>query len=296
MCHNKKEYVENIRMLQTKLEEAKSLLTFSTPEQRNAYQTRIDEIESLVGKDEFSVDVSIYKEVCEIVTKLQKLDVPAPETSVPLTLLKQILTAQVQSMCRLPVPLPQNFDKQAYNNFVNKESKAWIDRIQSEKKEDALLEMFNVIYNTCFLQKEVQQEYDELFGKLEDILVTKADLTSTDKRLLDLLKAKVQARNIQQSLVASVIDYYCGSYPNKPIPKQEEDGSLLHLTEKDTKILYHVSKDEDMFVNVAGVIGVCEDDARVIHKLMRLEAEKAQLVASLSRRVVFPDVPVSHHP
>lgn len=281
-------------MLHTKLEEAKSLLPHSTPEKRISYQTRIDEIESLVGKDEFSVDVTIYNEVCEMVSSLQKLGTTVSTTNTPLHLLKQILIAQVQSMCRLPVPLPQNFDKQAYNNFVNKESKAWIDKIQSEKKEEILLEMFNIIYNTCFLQKEVQEEYDMLLAQLENVLVTKANLSFTDKRLLDLLKTKIQARNIQQPLVASVIEYY-SSYPDTSDQNTNDGSIVLRLTEKDAKILYHVTKDEALFIQIADVMGMCEEDSRVIHKLMRLEEEKAKLTASLSNRVVFPDILFRHH-
>lgn len=275
-------------MLQSKIAEAMTLLQdVAISDAKKTTETRLNEIQSKISDPDamFSIDTSILKEVTDIVEKLRQqssMIIEPPKQNMPLSLLKQILTSHVQSLCRLPVPLPQNFDKQAYQQFVNRDSKTWMERIASVQDESLLMDMFDEVYNTSFLVREVQQEFDELHKKVDIILNTKGGLTSTDIRLLNLIKLKVQARNIQQSAVASVIEHYMMEYSDA---ESKASGNALELSVKDTKILYHVAENEDIFVQVAKVIGLSNDEAQAIHKILCLDREKQKHLSKLTRSI-----------
>lgn len=270
-------------MLQNKISEALSLLqTLHYVENKENIENRLRCIEKQMLDPEamFLVDASVLKEVSDIVENLREKSriIIEPPKNMPVHLLKQILTTHVQSLCRLPVPLPQNFDKQSYQTFVNQESRKWMERINQEQKESVLLDMFDEIYNTSFLNPEVQQEYDDLQKRVVYILDTKCGLSNTDVRLLNLIKLKVQSRNIQQAAVASVIDHYMTTY-DESAPASD----IVELSSKDTKILFHVVENHDIFIDVAKVIGLSSDEAEAVYKILALDKEKQQLLSKLKR-------------
>jgi len=277
-------------MLQNKIQEALSLLhRLHNVENRDAIESRLRCIEKQMSDPDamFSMDASVLKEVSDIVENLNQNSriIIEPPKNMPVNLLKQILTTQVQSLCRLPVPLPQNFDKQSYQTFVNQDSRKWMEKINQEQKEPMLLDMFDEIYNTSFLIPEVQQEYDELQKRVTTILDTKCGLSSTDVRLLNLIKLKVQSRNIQQAAVASVIDHYMSSY-GEAAPAMD----VVELSAKDTKILFHVVENHDIFIDVAKVIGLSHDEAEAVYKILSLDKEKEQLLSKLKRVIKLSPV------
>jgi hypothetical protein len=252
-------------------------------------QKKITSIESkyVLLPPETIIDPKVMTEVNEILGLIHSLAEEKTNTAKTtktnstweIDFLKDSITKTVQSLCQLPVPIPNNFDKTSYNTFITSTSKEIIGKIGNADSKNDLIDIISALetQKIGFIQEQTRQKLLRAIDILKHIQESN-DLEQADTVIIDLAISKIKKLEITEQTVDFIIDSF-----SKYIPKTD-------ISIKDMNILHEVftQKNPTMFKTIANIIGLSANDANILYENMVLHDKQKENSKALQAKLILP--------
>lgn len=195
------------------------------------------------------------------------------------TFIKDSIKRLIQSLSRIPNPIPNYFDRDAYNHFVAVESKDILKKV----REDSL-DLEGLLAALCSLEaKPVSFIKEPHRTKLSNSLSLFEEhlraATGKDRVMLATLVNRIKTADAPEELDAFVQKY------STQRPQQPTDVSL---TEKDITILQSLRGWPTQAYKVAEVMGLTAEECRVLLENLDLHKKMKENSSRLTRNIGLP--------
>jgi hypothetical protein len=245
-------------------------------------EQKLKHIESRYAHNVFSSEftMTMDPEVIEELDEMEKTINSADSKYI--AFLRNFLVKQVQSLSRLPVPQPPNFNRECFNSFVSTESRDLKYGIMEAEDKDYLLNMLKMLENQrleflCEPHKTIFQTHLSHFqGLLNN---PPSPIGEEDKAILESLVLRIKYLDIQ----FDELEFYMDKYS---LPIVHNDKLTYHV--RDIEILQMI-EDIVLFNKVAKIMGISQNDSDIIFEVMMLEKQKTKITAMLTKKLIIHD-------
>ena len=206
--------------------------------------------------------------------------------------LKESIIKNIQSLTRLPVPQPPNFNREVFNKFVSQDSRDMLSKVKVIEDKASLLNLLKSLENKRmdFLSEPHKTIYTSNLFYFQEYLASPT-VGEDDKVVLNTIINRIKTMDISCEELEFFMDKY--STPIFNIDEDQDNTNKIHISEKDIKILDILSGDNVdnklLFITIAGIIGLQKNESEVLLENMILEKKKAYNLAKLEREIVLPN-------
>lgn len=247
---------------------------------------------SSLSNFQISVDPSVMEELDEIISSQSKtLNEQEPiisktSNSQYIDFLKESIMKNIQSLTRLPVPQPINFNREAFNRFVSQESREIMALIKDIYNKQDLLNILKSLENKRmdFLSEPHKTIYTSHLSYFQELLGS-TTIDKDDRVVLATLVNRIKAMDIS----CEELEFFMEKYTSPIVNIENND---IIISERDMQILNAVSDTDNkpLFVIIANILGLTNDECDVILENMLLEKQKAKNIEKLKRKLILPSV------
>ena len=247
---------------------------------------------SSLSNFQISVDPSVMEELDEIISSQSKtLNEQEPiisktSNSQYIDFLKESIMKNIQSLTRLPVPQPINFNREAFNRFVSQESREIMALIKDIYNKQDLLNILKSLENKRmdFLSEPHKTIYTSHLSYFQELLGS-TTIDKDDRVVLATLVNRIKAMDIS----CEELEFFMEKYTSPVVNIENND---IIISERDMQILNAVSDTDNkpLFVIIANILGLTNDECDVILENMLLEKQKAKNIEKLKRKLILPSV------
>jgi hypothetical protein len=246
-------------------------------------EQKIKHIESRYAHNVFSSEFTMTMDP-EVIEELDEIERSINSTdSKHISFLKDSLIKQVQSLVRLPLPQPPNFNRDAFNSFVSIESRDIKNCILESDYISYLLNIMKLLENQRldFLGEPHKTIFTTHLHHFQGILNNMSSykyLGEGDKEVLETLVKRIRNLDIQ----VEELEFFMEKY-SPPIDCQDDK---LTFQERDIEILQMID-DPSLFHKVSEIMGISKQDSDLIFELLFLEKQKTLILSKLSKKLDY---------
>lgn len=247
---------------------------------------------SSLSNFQISVDPSVMEELDEIISSQSKtLNEQEPiisktSNSQYIDFLKESIMKNIQSLTRLPVPQPINFNREAFNRFVSQESREIMALIKDIYNKQDLLNILKSLEHKRmdFLSEPHKTIYTSHLSYFQELLGS-TTIDKDDRVVLATLVNRIKAMDIS----CEELEFFMEKYTSPIVNIENND---IIISERDMQILNAIADTDNkpLFVIIANILGLTNDECDVILENMLLEKQKAKNIEKLKRKLILPSV------
>ena len=245
-------------------------------------EQKLKHIESRYAHNVFSSEFTMTMDP-EVIDELDEMERVINSTDGKhVSFLKDSLIKQVQSLVRLPVPQPPNFNRDAFNSFVSTESRDIKNCIIESEDIGYLLNIMKMLENQRleFLGEPHKTIFTTNLLHFQGILSNVSSykhINEGDKEILETLVKRIRNLEIQ----VDELEFFMEKYST---PMDCNDKAKFH--ERDIEILQMI-EDSTFFHKVSDIMGISNQDSDLLFDLLLLEKQKTLILSKLSKKLEY---------